>query len=369
MLSLMILLIVFFLIAVRQIGNLKLQIWQIMLFGALASIITGEISIISAFQAIKFDVLFFLFGMFVIGQALEDSGYLSHLAYKLFKKARNMDELILLILFGAGISSAILMNDTLAIIGTPVVLLLAKNHKINAKVLLLALCFSVTIGSDMSPIGNPQNLLIAMHLKEPFFTFLKYLFIPSIINLFVTFFILKIFFKEKFNTNILKHSEEPIKDKTLKKLSKLSLILVVFLIILKIIFVYLNINFDFKLTYIALISSLPIIIYRLYCLITGKKFHILTKIDWHTLIFFTSMFILMQSVWDDGFFQELIKKTNIDLGSIEIIYLISVFLSQFISNVPLVALYLPLILNPNIKQMIALASGSTIAGNLLILGA
>jgi Na+/H+ antiporter NhaD/arsenite permease-like protein len=50
---------------------------------------------------------------------------------------------------------------------------------------------------------------------------------------------------------------------------------------------------------------------------------------------------------------------------------VSVVLSQFISNVPFVALYLPLLASAGggPTEMIALAAGSTIAGNLLILGA
>jgi Na+/H+ antiporter NhaD/arsenite permease-like protein len=49
----------------------------------------------------------------------------------------------------------------------------------------------------------------------------------------------------------------------------------------------------------------------------------------------------------------------------------SIVLSQFISNVPLVALYLPVLmqLGANSKELVALAAGSTIAGNLSILGA
>lgn len=49
----------------------------------------------------------------------------------------------------------------------------------------------------------------------------------------------------------------------------------------------------------------------------------------------------------------------------------SVVLSQFISNVPLVALYLPMLnnLGATTKELMALAAGSTIAGNLSILGA
>ncbi|MGZ8904036.1 MAG: anion transporter, partial [Methylobacter sp.] len=47
----------------------------------------------------------------------------------------------------------------------------------------------------------------------------------------------------------------------------------------------------------------------------------------------------------------------------------SALLSQLISNVPLVALYLPMLANTDATSLMALAAGSTIAGNLLILGA
>jgi len=85
--------IVFLLIATRQIVNTKLQIWQIMLFGAIAVLITGQISPKDALKSINLDVMIFLFSMFVIGVALEESGYLSHLSYKIFKKAKNAKEI------------------------------------------------------------------------------------------------------------------------------------------------------------------------------------------------------------------------------------------------------------------------------------
>lgn len=367
LISIIILLMVFVLIAVRQVGSIKFQIWQIMLLGAAAVLITGEISPIAAFHAINFDVIFFLFGMFIIGQALEDSGYLSYLSYKFFKNAKSINHLLLFILFGFGIASAVLMNDTIAIIGTPVVLYLAKQHKISAKILLLTLAFAVTIGSVLSPIGNPQNLLIALNsgIADPFVTFLKYLLIPTALNLFLTFFLLKLFYKDQFHNKQLKHFNNPLKDKKLAKLSKMSLILVILLIFTKIIFIALKINFDFRLTYIALISALPIILF------SPKRVSVLKRIDWYTLIFFMAMFVLMQSVWDSNFFQGLINGASLNLTSISMILLISVLLSQLISNVPLVALYLPLLmhLGATTKETIALAAGSTIAGNLFILGA
>jgi Na+/H+ antiporter NhaD/arsenite permease-like protein len=83
------------------------------------------------------------------------------------------------------------------------------------------------------------------------------------------------------------------------------------------------------------------------------------------------MFVLMKSVWLTGFFQSTIVSLNLNITSIPMILIISVLVSQFISNVPLVALYLPMLTHAgaSVKEMVALAAGSTIAGNLFILGA
>lgn len=189
MISLIVLSIVFVLIAVRQLGNIRLQIWQIMLLGAVGVLATGQISPLEALKAINPDVMLFLFGVFIVGQALEESGYLSHLSYMFFKRAKSVSTLVLYILFGMGMLSAFLMNDTVAIIGTPVVLALAKNNDLEPKMLLLTLAFAVTIGSVTSPIGNPQNLLIALHdgIANPFITFFRYLLLPTVINLLVAY--------------------------------------------------------------------------------------------------------------------------------------------------------------------------------------
>ncbi|MBP7793174.1 MAG: anion transporter [Candidatus Goldbacteria bacterium] len=361
----LILFIVFFLIIIRQIGNVKLQIWQIMLGGAVFVILSGSISIQKAVNSINMDVILFLSGMFIIGEVMEESGYLSHLTYKIFRKAGNLDSLLLMILFGMGTASAILMNDTIAIVGTPVVLLLAKNHRIPPGVLLLALAFAVTTGSVLSPIGNPQNLLIALHgdIKNPFVVFFKFLALPTILNLFTAFILIKIFYRGHFHKETLIHTQEPIKNKNLANLSRISLILILTMIGIKILTVMVKIPFEIKLTYISLISALPIIA------LSPRRFKILKRIDWATLVFFASMFILMQSVWDTGFFQMFLSYDKIK--SLPAIFSISVILSQFISNVPLVALYLPLLYNSGagIKELMALAAGSTIAGNMTILGA
>jgi len=57
------------------------------------------------------------------------------------------------------------------------------------------------------------------------------------------------------------------------------------------------------------------------------------------------------------------------MASVPNILAFSVVMSQLISNVPLVALYQPLLVQPSTEALMALAAGSTIAGNLFILGA
>jgi Na+/H+ antiporter NhaD/arsenite permease-like protein len=365
--SLITLAIVFVLIAIRQIGNIRLHIWQVMTMGAGVVLLTGQIAPRDAVRAINFDVMLFLFGMFVIGQALEDSGYLAHVSYKYFKCAHSVDSLILFVMFGFGCASAFLMNDTLAIIGTPTVLLLARLHKISPKLLLLALAFSITIGSVASPIGNPQNLLIALNgkMSDPFGEFFQWLFIPTIFNLFVAFGIIRLFYRNDIHDMPLSHSQEPVHNRDLAFLSKLSLQMLLVLVVLKIITVLLQLHIEFRLTYIALASALPILIG------SPQRWRIVKNIDWSTLVFFAALFVLMEAVWLSGFFQRVITQSDLRITSTPMILGLSVLLSQFISNVPMVALYQPLLLHAGVstKGFMALAAGSTIAGNLFILGA
>ena len=366
-LSVAILLLVFLLIAIRQIGGLRLQIWHIMTAGALMVLVTGEMTASDAFKAVDMDVMVFLFAMFVVGHALEESGYLSHLSYQYFKRARTLNTLLMMVIGGSALTSALLMNDTLAVIGTPVMLLLARKHLMPAKALLIALMFSVTIGSVMSPIGNPQNLLIAIdgNVQSPFVTFLAWLFIPTAVNLAFLYWFLKSRYRSDFHDAELKHSQEPIRDHEMAVLSKLSLQFLVLLVFVKIVMGILRIDAELRLTHIAVAASLPLLVG------SSRRFLLVKNIDWATLVFFASMFVLMESVWNSGFFQSLLSRINTPLTSYHAILGVSVLLSQFISNVPLVALYQPILITSGVLTpgLMALAAGSTIAGNLTILGA
>jgi Na+/H+ antiporter NhaD/arsenite permease-like protein len=364
-LSVLILLGVLALTAFRRFGSLKFQIWQGMTLGAFLVLLVGGISPERALEAINIDVIIFLFGVFCVGEALNRSGYLAWLGSRIVSRAKNKDQLILIVLFSTGLLSAILMNDTLAIMGTPLVLQFARKYSISPKLMLFTLAFGVTTCSVMSPIGNPQNLLIAIdgNLNSPFVCFLRFLALPTFICLIIAYIVLKFFFRQEFEESSLIHSEEGITDPELARISKVALYLMLFLIACKVLLVEFAPAWDFRLSWIALLSACPVLLSR-------KRIEVLKNIDWKTLVFFVSMFVLMESVWVSGTCQALLEKMSPQLGTVPMILVLSIGLSQLISNVPFVALYLPAMGSavPQ-EQLMALAAGSTIAGNLLVLGA
>lgn len=363
-LSLWILGAVLVLAAVRKVGSVSLAIWQVMAAGALAVLLTGQISPSEALHAVNADVMLFLFGMFVLGEALCASGLMSRFSMVLCGGAKSVGQLVGILLFSMGLFSALLMNDTVAIIGTPLVLFLARRCSIPPKPLLLALAFSVTIGSVASPIGNPQNLLIALASEgNPFVTFFRYLNLPTVICLAVAWLVLRFFHPGLFDRPLRIPSPEPVKDPALARLCLVSIGLVLALIVLKVGLFFIRPGEDFPLSAIALAGCLPILLF------SPRRGSILKELDWSTLAFFAAMFILMASAWESAPFQRLAIQAKSRLDSISEILAAGVLVSQVVSNVPFVALSLPLLQGVGVKAAMALAAGSTLAGNLFILGA
>ena len=365
-LAVFILLIVLVTVALRRIASVLIPIWAIMAAGAFAAIVFQQITPAHAVTAIEPDVMLYLLGVFLISQAAEESGYLEHFTDHIFYYTNTGKEALLLIVFVLGLGAALMMNDTIAIIGTPIILQLCKSHQNLIKPLLLGLAFSITIGSVLSPIGNPQNLLIAIKggMSSPFVIFIKYLTIPTLINLVATYLYIYLIYRARLNTSIEKPIPASFSDCYTVRLVKVSLIMMVMLVSMKAIMDFLHANIHIHFSYIALLSAVPI-------LLSHQRWNFIKNLDWGTLVFFASTFILMQSVWDSGFFQTNMNHFHISVSHIPVILFISILLSQFISNVPLVALYLPLLMHHSHSNLslVSLAVGSTIAGNLSILGA
>ena len=374
-----------------------------MLIGAALMIGFQIISIQSAFKSINLDVIGFLFGMFSIVSALDKSGMLTVLSAKMLSKAKNNPNLILLVfVVGMGLLSAFLVNDTIAVLGIPLIVYFSRQIGIRSQVLLIALAFGITVGSTMTPIGNPQNLLIALQsgIPLPFITFLRYLGIPTIVNLFLTYLILKVYYRKELlllhssntvtpNTKSHEHgyatakeqlqhtneqslignqSEDIVNDDTQKKdfvmtplaaregaiitnprLAKISIIILLatiagFIISDILQFAYPHATVNLSLSIIAMLGATA-----LYALSKERR-EILVSVDYSVLVFFAAMFVFTYGLWSSGIISLILSyfpapDTHNIIQSNAIISVISITLSQILSNVPFVAIYNMVMIN------------------------
>jgi Na+/H+ antiporter NhaD/arsenite permease-like protein len=377
-----------------------------MTVGALLMVLFQVISVESAFEAINLDIILFLFGMFSIVSAPEKSGILGVIAIKMVSRTKgNPSYLLLVFVVGLGILSAFLVNDTLAILGVPLAIYVMRSVKPIPIVLLIGLAYGITIGSVMTPIGNPQNLLIAIQsgIQLPFMTFLTILAIPTIINLLLTYLILRVYFRSellqmRYNLMMMnlpgenkKSSNDDntesqigmsntmhttITNSTLAKISVIVLLIVIsgFIIVETLRFFGIITEGGFSISIITIMGAT--ILYA----ISKERTELIKSIDYSILIFFAAMFVFTTGLWTSGLISEILSyipnpvpSSNL-AGNNAIIASISISISQLLGNVPFVALYnLVMIDNgfvgDDIYEWMMLAAASTIAGNLTILGA
>ena len=383
--ALVIFIVTYGVLAFRHVKGWKIPIWLILLVGAAAMVASGSITVTDAYKAVDLRVILFLFSMFTLVTALDIAGVLDVFTTKLMLRAKNPEDILYLTFFGFAAASAVLMNDTLALMGTPVMISLAKKMKIPSKPLLLTLAFAVTIGSTLTPMGNPQNLLVALvsGMQAPVFTFAEYLLAPTIINLLLTYYLLRRFFrrdlvKARKNFRELIDFEATVQKDVLKdgRLAKLAISITTLTIAAIFLVNFLEeagVGTSFGIAEVSLFGAVVLLA------LCGRSREVIQSIDWGILVLFASLFVLTQAVWDNGIITIIAGYLpSVSVGnpqaSIAAILFSSVFLSQVLSNVPMVALYIPLMKSlsfgsQSVYAWIALGAGSTLAGNLTLLGA
>lgn len=356
-------------------------IWAAMLVGAALMIGLQVSTVDEAFQSVNLDVIAFLFGMFSIVSALDRAGVLRRVAIRMLRMAKTPARLLMVFVVGMGVLSAFLVNDTIALLGIPLVVYVARHAGIRPVILLIALAFGVTVGSVMTPIGNPQNLLIAIQsgITMPFTTFLVNLAAPTIASLFVTYYILKIYYRKELKSNYqlsvieLTEKEDSTYDPRLAKLSIGVLAATIAGFIISEVLHFLGVA-DFGLSAVAMLGAAT-----LYAL-SGQRIEIMKSVDYSVLIFFGAMFVVTSALWSSGaismMFMNFIPSPDPSdpVQSATVITAASVGISQVLSNVPFVALYNFVMADAgftggHVDQWMMLAAASTIAGNLTVLGA
>ncbi|KAJ0662798.1 putative citrate transporter-like domain-containing protein [Helianthus annuus] len=142
------------------------------LLGAMLMVLFQVLTPDQAYESIDLPILGLLFGTMVVSVYLERADMFKYLGKLLSWKSKGPKDLLCRICLISAISSAFFTNDTSCVVLTEFVLKIARQQNLPPHPFLLALASSANIGSAATPIGNPQNLVIAVQSKIPFGKFL-----------------------------------------------------------------------------------------------------------------------------------------------------------------------------------------------------
>ncbi|XP_041997711.1 silicon efflux transporter LSI3-like isoform X1 [Salvia splendens] len=143
------------------------------LLGAMLMVLFQVMTPDQAYAAIDLPILGLLFGTMVVSVYLERADMFQYLGKLLAWKSQGAKDLLCRICLISALSSALFTNDTSCVVLTEFVLKIARQHNLPPHPFLLALASSANIGSSATPIGNPQNLVIAVQSGITFGTFLS----------------------------------------------------------------------------------------------------------------------------------------------------------------------------------------------------
>jgi len=346
-----------------------------MSFTAFTTVVFNIVSFDDLGTVIDMEVIIFLIGMFSMVGLAESSGLLNAIAAWFVSKFKRRKSLI----FGSsvlfGLLAAIAVNDTIALMGPPIIYTISKAARVRPKMMFLLLAFSITIGSAMTPIGNPQNVLIAIKsgMEAPFITFIHKLVIPTLLNLLITpYLLMKMFKVKEGEAKLLLIPHEALRNRKDATLAIIGLTSSIAILIANDILELLHMPHVTKRGFIPFIVAAGIYLF------SSDPRKLISNVDWGTIVFFISMFITMEGVWRSGILTPLLMALSSSKGSgimdALTISFVSITLSQLMSNVPFVKLFTRYMEDlgygaGDVNAWLTLAAASTIAGNLTILGA
>ncbi|MEH2032278.1 MAG: anion transporter [Nostoc sp.] len=332
------------------IPGLRMNRASIALVGASLLMAFGVLDLKEAWQAIDYKTLIFLFGMMVISTNLAYAGFFQLTLDTVTHFTRSPLGLLIVLTFGSGILSAFFLNDTIALILTPLVLGLTQTLSLNPIPYLLALAGATNLGSVATLSGNPQNILIGSFSGISYLDFAKALTPIALVSLLIQIGLLWWLYPDVRSTKSCP-SVTLVRYRIFKPLLTKSLLITGGLLIAFLIGIP-----PAQATLVA--AALLFITRRI------KPQRVLNKVDWDLLVMFSGLFIVTAGVEKLGIlnlFSGLVYTPLNILG-------ITALLSNLVSNVPAVLLLQHLIPHPDTKTWLLLAAGSTLAGNLTLLG-
>ncbi len=326
------------------------------LIGASLMVASGTLSLEEAYRAIDFNTITLLLGMMIVVANLRLSGFFGLTAAFIIRYARHPLALLGGIVVVTGMLSAFLVNDTVCLMLTPLVIEVSARLNRRPLPYLLAVAMASNIGSLATITGNPQNMLIGSASHIPYSDFTAALAPLAVAGLAVATALIA-----------FTHPDEFLHPATLPRIA-------------------LKIRFNRRLlatasaAVIAAITGfffgiapakVAIVVGALLLLHPIKPSRVYREIDWSLLLLFAGLFIVLAGAEKALLTPELRHGVqSAGLTQVPVLTAVAAALSNLVSNVPAVLALSPFVqgLADPRRAWLVLAMASTLAGNFTILG-
>ncbi len=162
-----------------SVPGLPLDRPAITLIGAVLMALASGFSTADALRAVDWSTIALLFGMSVIVAYLEEAGLFRWLAWSAVTRARTARALLGAVVVLSGALSALLVNDTVCLMFTPLVIAACAEAELPPLPYALALGMSANVGSAATFTGNPQNMIVGTLSGIPFARFVGRMALPA----------------------------------------------------------------------------------------------------------------------------------------------------------------------------------------------
>lgn len=331
------------------------------LVGATLMVVSGVLTPETAYRCVDFDTLVLLLGMMIIAAHLSIAGFFDWAADRVLALSGSPERLLLYVIGTSGALSALLVNDTVCLMLTPLLVTVMVRGKLPLPPYLLALAMSSNLGSVSTLVGNPQNMIIGSFSKLSFTEFSKSLILPGLTGLAVEYIVLRIGFRKLLREARIDTAGGPPCPLDLRlvviTMGVMAMVLAGFLA-------------GAHLAWTAMAGAALVMV--LAKRVTQEA---LDRVDWQLLVFFAGLFVVVEGLSGTGLPDRTFAAIRGVFGGGETsqawnLAWFSAAGSNLFSNVPFVLVagkWIPEFTHPDLMWKV-LALATTFAGNLTILG-
>jgi len=360
-------LVTYVLISLRNVGRFPLERPAVAMLGGALMLLFGVLTPDEAITAINVDVILLLVGMMVLVSGLDVCGFFDLVSSRIATRAKSQASFLAWLMIATAFLSALVLNDTIALLVTPVVVRSTRALRVNPVPYLVAVAIAANIGSVATEVGNPQNAFIAIRSGIPFLTFTAYLLPATLASLAAAIGLVWLAFRRDLKAPLTRATAllPPV------RLQRTGLALTLGITIAVSVGFFAAPTPDW-LPLVALAGG-SFVLFFLPFVSTATPRTLVAKVDWSIILFFVGLFVVLAGVRASGLSAAIQDAFSSGFGgqSGGLVWLtgLSALLSNLISNVPAVLLLAEVVPQSSQQLWLALAASSTLAGNATILGA